>query len=36
MIGDTQEVVDSLSTSWPLKSVVPAPETGPVRMDSHD
>jgi phospholipid/cholesterol/gamma-HCH transport system substrate-binding protein len=36
MIGDTQEVVDSLSTRWPLKNVVPAPETGPVRMDSHD
>ena len=36
LIGDTQEVVDSLSTHWPLKSVVPAPETGPVGMDSHD
>ncbi len=36
MISDTQEVVDSLSTHWPLKNVVPAPEAGPVRMDSHD
>ncbi len=36
MVGSTQEVVDSLSTSWPLKGVVPAPESGPVRMDSHD
>lgn len=36
MVGTTQEVVDSLSTSWPLKNVVPPPETGPVRMDSHD
>lgn len=36
VIGDTQEVIDSLSTHWPLKSVVPAPETGPVKMDSHD
>ncbi|KAF0206266.1 MAG: hypothetical protein FD173_269 [Gallionellaceae bacterium] len=36
MVGTTQEVVDSLSTSWPLKNAVPPPETGPVRMDSHD
>ena len=36
VIGDTQEVIDSLSTHWPLKNVVPAPETGPVKMDSHD
>ena len=36
VIGDTQEVIDSLNTHWPLKSVVPAPETGPVKMDSHD
>ena len=36
MVGTTQEVVDSLSTSWPLKNAVPQPETGAVRMDSHD
>ena len=36
LIGDTQEAVDTLSTHWPLKSDAPAPETGPVRMDSHD
>jgi len=36
MVGSTQEVVDALSTSWPLKNVVPPPEAGPVRMDSHD
>jgi phospholipid/cholesterol/gamma-HCH transport system substrate-binding protein len=36
VIGDTQEVIDSLSTHWPLKGVVPVPETGPVKMDSHD
>jgi len=36
IIGDTQEMLDSLSTHWPLKNVVPAPEKGPVRMDSHD
>lgn len=36
LIGDTQEVVDALSASWPLKNIVPAPESGPIRMDSHD
>lgn len=36
VIGDTQEVIDSLSTRWPLKNVVPAAETGPIKMDSHD
>jgi phospholipid/cholesterol/gamma-HCH transport system substrate-binding protein len=36
VVGDTQEVVESLSTHWPLKSVVPPLETGPVKMDSHD
>jgi hypothetical protein len=36
LVGATQEVVDSLRKSWPLKGVVPEPETGPVRMDSHD
>lgn len=36
LVGDTQEVIDSLNTHWPLKNIVPAPETGPVKMDSHD
>ncbi|HEY0665705.1 MAG TPA: MlaD family protein [Gallionella sp.] len=36
LIGDTQEVVDSLSTTWPFKSDDAEPETGPVGMDSHD
>lgn len=36
LIGDTQEVVDNLSTHWPLKSDTPATDTGPVKMDSHD
>lgn len=35
-VGSTLEVVDGLKASWPLKGVVPAAETGPVRMDSHD
>lgn len=36
MVGSTQEVVESLSNTWPLKGSAPATETGPVRMDSHD
>ncbi len=36
VVGDTQEVVESLSTHWPLKSVIPPHETTPVKMDSHD
>ena len=35
LIGDAQQAVDNLSTHWPLKSDVP-PESGAVRMDSHD
>jgi phospholipid/cholesterol/gamma-HCH transport system substrate-binding protein len=36
VLGTTQEAVDALSNTWPLKSAMPPPETGPVRMDSHD
>jgi phospholipid/cholesterol/gamma-HCH transport system substrate-binding protein len=36
LIGDTQEAVDSLSSSWPFKGDTPAPETGTIGMDSHD
>lgn len=36
VLGATQEAYESLSSRWPLKNMVPAPETGPVRMDSHD
>lgn len=36
ILGTTQDVVDSLSTRWPLKTAIPVPETGAVRMDSHD
>jgi phospholipid/cholesterol/gamma-HCH transport system substrate-binding protein len=35
LIGDSQEVVDTLSTRWPLKSDAPV-DSGPVKMDSHD
>jgi len=36
MMGSTIEVVEGLSTMWPLKGSVPPREVGPVRMDSHD
>ncbi|MEI7843658.1 MAG: MlaD family protein [Gallionellaceae bacterium] len=36
MMGSTIEVVNGLSTMWPLKGSVPPREVGPVRMDSHD
>ncbi len=35
LIGDTQQTLDTLNSHWPLKRDV-QPETGPVRMDSHD
>jgi phospholipid/cholesterol/gamma-HCH transport system substrate-binding protein len=36
MVGSMQEVVDALSGSWPLKRVMPLPESGVIRMNSHD
>lgn len=36
VLGSTQEAVDALNSTWPLKSAIPPPEAGPVRMDSHD
>jgi phospholipid/cholesterol/gamma-HCH transport system substrate-binding protein len=36
LVGGTRDIVDSASTSWPLKSIMPQPEQGLVRMDSHD
>jgi len=36
LIGDTQEMVDTLSTHWPLNSNVAKPEATPIKMDSHD
>lgn len=36
LIGDTQEAVDSLSSSWPFKGDTPEPEKGTIGMDSHD
>ncbi len=36
LIGDTQEMVDSMSSSWPFNRMAAEPETGVIRMDSHD
>lgn len=36
LISDTRDIKDSLSTSWPLKNIMPPPEQGLLRMDSHD
>ncbi|HEX5364623.1 MAG TPA: MlaD family protein [Gallionella sp.] len=36
LIGETRDIVEGVSTSWPLKNIMPTPESGPVRMDSHD
>lgn len=36
LVGDTRNIMDSASTSWPLKNIMPPPEHGLVKMDSHD
>lgn len=36
LIDSTQDDVDLLNASWPLSIIVPAPQNGPVNMDSHD
>ena len=36
LVSDSQEMLDSLSTHWPLKGAVAPRETAPVKMDSHD
>jgi phospholipid/cholesterol/gamma-HCH transport system substrate-binding protein len=36
LIGGTRDVVEGVSTSWPVKNMMPVPESGPVKMDSHD
>jgi phospholipid/cholesterol/gamma-HCH transport system substrate-binding protein len=36
LVDDSKEMLDALSSHWPLKNVLPAPETTPVNMDSHD
>ena len=36
LMSDTRNIMDSASTSWPLKNMMQPPEQGLVRMDSHD
>ncbi len=36
LIGETRDIVDGVSASWPVKNMIPVPESGPVKMDSHD
>ena len=36
LMSDTRNIVDSASTSWPLKNIMPLPEQGLIKMDSHD
>ncbi len=36
LVGGTRDIVDAATASWPLKSIMPQPEQGLVRMDSHD
>jgi len=36
LMSDTRNIMDSASTSWPLKTMVQPPEQGLARMDSHD
>lgn len=36
LIGGTRDIVDAATTSWPLKTIMPQPEKGLIKMDSHD
>ncbi len=36
IVNDTRNIAGSLSTSWPLKNIMPPPEQGMLKMDSHD
>jgi len=36
LLEDTHDIVEGVSTSWPLKNMMPPPDSGPIRMDSHD
>ncbi len=36
IVNDTRNITGSLSTSWPLKNIMPPPEQGMLKMDSHD
>lgn len=36
LVSDTRNIMDSASTSWPLKNMMQPPEQGLIKMDSHD
>lgn len=36
MVIDTRNILGSASTSWPLKNIMPPPDQGLLKMDSHD
>lgn len=36
LIGGTRDIVEGVSTSWPVRNMMPEPESGPIGMDSHD
>lgn len=36
LIGETRDIVEGVSTSWPVKNMLPPAESGPIKMDSHD
>lgn len=35
-VGDTRKIIDAASSTWPLKNMIPQPEEGVIKMDSHD
>ncbi len=36
ILNEARNIEESLTTSWPLKNIVPQPERGVLKMDSHD
>jgi len=36
LINQSRNIEDSISASWPLKNIMPQPEQGLLKMDSHD
>jgi len=36
LIGETRDVVHAVGSSWPVRNMLPVPESGPLKMDSHD
>ena len=36
LVGDTRNILDAASSSWPLNKMIPPPDKGLLKMDSHD